>query len=119
MQLFSQLQSFIYFDNTSLSQFSNSFGRVFENDLRMVYEDYARVVDNNSSVYSNINPTIQLINPISSLKDDDPTKETANLLDSNKLDINKVEKHHIFLNYRKTTVNLTSFIVGVNKNVAI
>ena len=88
MQLFSQLQSFIYFDNSNLNQLSNSFGRVYEDD----YENYSKVVDNNSSeaVNSSLNSTIDA-SPISLLKDDTPAKETTNLLDSNKLDANKVK----------------------------
>ena len=106
MQLFSQLQSFIYFDNSNINQLSNSFGRVYE------FEDYARVVNGNSSeaAYSNMNSTRDA-NPISSFKNDARTKET-NLLDSNKLDSNKVENLHIFLYYRKTTVNSYQFYWG-------
>ena len=100
MQLFSQLQSFIYFDNTSISRLSNSFGKAFEDDLRIVYEDYARLVNNNSStaVYSGQKNSNMHASPINLLKNDVQTKETKPLLDLNTLDVNnKVNNYHIFL----------------------
>ena len=84
MQLFSQLQSFIYFDNTrALGQLTNSYEKNYGNDLRLIIvDDFSKVLENNSikEVHSN---------PISLLKEkaQTQTKETTTLLDSNKLDV--------------------------------
>jgi hypothetical protein len=76
----------------------------------MVYEDYARVLDNNSSeaVYSNQNSNMDA-RPIQ-------TKGTNSLLDSNKLDINnEVNNYEIFLIIKTIAVNSRQYIWGAKK----
>ena len=85
MQLFSQLQSFIYFDNTRgiSSQLSNSYDSDYDNDLRLIIVEDSKMLENNSSEGPNQNHTMSE-NQISLMNENAMATETT-LLDSNKL----------------------------------